>query len=265
MTAPRRSSGPGTDGARVHDGGTGEACSPQEQAADPFPLPFFRNITSSTPPWPGARPTRRGSMAWGQAWCTWSRCAPALWPATASSAARCASRLWRMVRGQPVTWAQGRQWGKEKKSHPKEAALTAKCQPPGETHLSLTESVCFLGSGPRPRSLQLHPHPTPHSSVHWELSSQPHCMSPGPQGGNGETKRGVWQSHAPSISEYLKHLPVWSPVGPAQLSNGHCFPNGPQGQKVCHQQHFYIWALLVPYHNDLPDSSENFNSTPFTI
>lgn len=65
----------------------------QEQAANPFPLLSCRNTMSSTPPWPGARPTPRGLTAYGPAWCTWSRCAPALWPAMASSVARCASRL----------------------------------------------------------------------------------------------------------------------------------------------------------------------------
>ena len=94
----------------------------QEQAANRFPLLCCRNTMSSTPPWPGARPTPRGLTACGPAWCTWSRCAPAPWPAMESSVARCASRLWRMVRGRRVTWDQGRQSGERE---PQEALVTA--------------------------------------------------------------------------------------------------------------------------------------------
>lgn len=94
----------------------------QEQAANPFPLLSCRNTMSSTPPWPGARPTPRGLTACGPAWCTWSRCAPAPWPATESSVARCASRPWRMVRGRQVTWIRA---GSRGRRSPQEAVVTA--------------------------------------------------------------------------------------------------------------------------------------------
>lgn len=51
-----------------------------------------RTTMSTTPPWPAARPTRPESRGSDRAWCTWCRCEPAPWLATASTAARCASR-----------------------------------------------------------------------------------------------------------------------------------------------------------------------------
>ena len=110
-TTSSRSVGPRTEGPRA-----------QEQAVNPFPLLSCRNTMSSTPPWPGARPTPRGLMACGPAWCTWSRCAPAPWPAMESSVARCASRPWRTVRGRRVTWITA---GSRGRRSPQEAVVTA--------------------------------------------------------------------------------------------------------------------------------------------